>query len=148
MRPQVAADLLEYYRVDLDEWLGDYRFGALLDLILQLPDPKSRFRAALNEDRELYEMIIGPHRASKPSEVGAPDGGLPYQLIGTTESLLLNQQDQLALVISILSAQGVQRKPKKPKPSPRPVTMAARLQSEADELWADDFLRDLGYVDE
>ena len=144
MRPQVAADLLQYYQVDLDVWLSEGRYGALLDLILQLPDPYSRFRAALNKDRELYEVIVGlPGEGGGEGDAGP--AGLPYQQIGTLEHLVLNLQDRVETMISLQGAALSKKRPKRQKHMRRPITMGEVIQAEMDDAWADEFYEELGF---
>lgn len=135
---------METYGVDLDEWLAALRYRDVLELTLQLPDPYSRFRTALNDEknRDLYEKIFG---SVDDAEQDSDEEGLPYGLIGTREHLLLNLQDQLAQIASILSAQGVQSKPKKPKPVPRPVPLADRIAEENRQREAQELLSMLGF---
>lgn len=135
---------MEFYSgADLDEWLGEARYRDVLELTLQLPDPYSRFRAALNEDRELWEMIYGT-----PDDVGIADensgAGLPYQLIGTPEHLMLNVQDRLDMVISLMGAQLSKKKPKKVKPTARPLSMDEKIREEREQREADELLEFLG----
>lgn len=117
------------YGVDLDAELADHRYGWLLDRILDLPDPYSRFREAMSEDEEMAELLMSIEQQRDDDE--GPSATLRYSQVGLQEHLLMS----IDMGIKAMRAEapiiaGAKGKPKYPDPWPLPVTAVERLRKD------------------
>lgn len=120
------------YGIDLDEELSNCRFGWLLDRILDLPDPYSRFREAMSQDEEYAQMLL------ELEDMRAEDEGesatLRYSQVGLKESLLVSIDTSLkAMRAEAPYLQGAKGKPKYPEKWPMPKTAVERLRRRRDK---------------
>ena len=117
------------YGIDLDAELADHRYGWLLDRILDLPDPYSRFREAMSEDEEMAELLMSIEQQRDDDE--GPSATLRYSQVGLQEHLLMS----IDMGIKAMRAEapiiaGAKGKPKYPDPWPLPVTAVERLRKD------------------
>ena len=117
------------YGIDLDAELADHRYGWLLDRILDLPDPYSRFREAMSEDEEMAELLMSIEQHRDDDE--GPSATLRYSQVGLQEHLLMS----IDMGIKAMRAEapiiaGAKGKPKYPDPWPLPVTAVERLRKD------------------
>lgn len=120
------------YGIDLDAELADHRYGWLLDRILDLPDPYSRFREAMSEDEEMAELLMSIEQQRDDDE--GPSATLRYSQVGLQEHLLMS----IDMGIKAMRAEapiiaGAKGKPKYPDPWPMPQTAMARLRREREK---------------
>ena len=119
------------YGLDLDVELAAGRYGWLLDRILDLPDPYSRFREAMSEDEEMAELLLELEDTRHPDEEGEGPT-LRYSQVGLREHLLMS----IDMGIKAMRAEapviaGVTKsKPAYPDMWPMPVTALERLRHE------------------
>ena len=118
------------YGIDLDDELAAEpcpRYGWLLDRILDLPDPYSRFREAMSDDDEMAEMLLEIEE-SRPDSDG-DSASLRYSQVGLRESILMSIDMSLkGMRAEAPHIAGAKGKPKYPKPWPMPVTAVDRLR--------------------
>lgn len=148
LRPQVQADFLSFYSgTDLDQMLGELRFGQILELILQLPDPQSRFWSALNkpEHEELYIQVMGDPAADLDEDTEPEPIVTPYQHAGLTELLLMDVRDGIHMGRSEAAAKGTGQNPKRVKMYPRPVSARDRIVTRKMDENLDELAADLGF---
>lgn len=124
------------YQIDLDEELAAGRYGWLLDRILDLPDPYSRFREAMSEDEEMAELLL--ELEGTREEEGGPSATLRYSQVGIREHLLMSIDMGIkAMRAEAPYLQGAKGKPTYPEPWPMPVTALERLRREQEQEQAD-----------
>jgi len=139
---------LTEYGIDLDEELGEGRFGWLLDRILDLPDPYSRFREAMSQDEEMADLLLELEAHRDEEEGEAPR--LRYSQVGFKESLLISMDTTLkkilaeAPVISARANGNKSAKPKYPEPWPMPETAMERRRKVREKSMADSWAMRLG----
>lgn len=124
------------YGRDLDEELAAGRFGWLLDRILDLPDPYSRFREAMSEDEEMAETLLALEEHREEQE--GPSATLRYSQVGLQEHLLMS----IDMGIKAMRAEapfvnGAKGKPTYPDPWPLPVTALERIRKQQEKDQAD-----------
>lgn len=108
------------------------RYGWLLDRILDLPDPYSRFREAMSEDEEMAALMLELEDAREAEE--GPSPTLRYSQVGLREHLLMS----IDMGIKAMRAEApviagaTKGKPVYPDMWPLPVTALERLRSERD----------------
>lgn len=135
------------YGIDLDKELAAQRYGWLLDRILDLPDPRSRFRQAMSEDEEYAALLLDLEDRRQEEEGPAPS--IQYSQLGLQESLLISIDTTLkASRAEAPFLQGAKGKPKYPEPWPLPVTAAERLRKVRDKEAADAVARRFGVREE
>lgn len=124
------------YGLDLDKELAKGRFGWLLDRILDLPDPYSRFREAMSEDEEMAELLL-ELESQREDEEGS-SATLRYSQVGLQEHLLMSIDMGIkAMRAEAPYLQGAKGKPTYPEPWPMPVTAVERLRKAHDKQEAD-----------
>lgn len=126
------------YGIDLDVELAAGRYGWLLDRVLDLPDPYSRFREAMSEDEEMAEILLALEDSRDDAD--GPSERLRYSQVGLLERLLMS----IDMGIKAMRAEapllhGSKGKPKYPEPWPLPETAVERLRR-AQEKEESDFL--------
>lgn len=132
------------YGIDLDEELAEHRYGWLLDRVLDLPDPYSRFREAMSQDDEMAEMLLELEEQRTEDEGGS--ASLRYSQVGLKESLLISIDMSLkAMRAEAPHLHGAKGKPKYPKPWPMPVTAIDRRRKELAKQAARDIYELFGY---
>lgn len=135
------------YGIDLDEELAARRYGWLLDRILDLPDPYSRFREAMSQDEEMAEMLLDLEEQRQEDEGASV--ALRYSQVGLKESLLISIDTSLkAMRAEAPLLHGAKSKPKYPEPWPMPVTAVERLRAKRDKEAADALARRFGVPEE
>ena len=137
------------YGIDLDEELATHRYGWLLDRILDLPDPYSRFREAMSQDEEMAETLLEMEEMREEDD-GRPSGTLRYSQLGIRESLLISIDQNLKMMRAeapvIQSGKG---KPKYPESSWKPpVSAVDRLRKRRDEEAVAEINRRFGFSDD
>ena len=125
------------YGIDLDVELAQHRYGWLLDRILDLPDPYSRFREAMSEDEEMAGMLLELEDSRHPDEEGEGPT-LRYSQVGLREHLLMS----IDMGIKAMRAEapfvnGAKGKPTYPEPWPLPVTALERIRKTQEKDQAD-----------
>ena len=125
------------YGVDLDVELAAGRYGWLLDRILDLPDPYSRFREAMSEDEEMAGLLLELEDSRHPDEEGEGPT-LRYSQVGLREHLLMS----IDMGIKAMRAEapfvnGAKGKPTYPEPWPLPVTALERIRKAQEKDQAD-----------
>ena len=123
-----------------------------MDLILQLPDPRSRFYTALNKpgNEELYKLIMGDPASGgdhQEDEAKAPPT-TPYQHAGLTEQLLMDILDALNRRRAEAMVKGSKKSPKKIKEYPRPQSARDRIINQVSQEELDELAEDLGYEED
>lgn len=138
-RPQIRADLLSEYGVDLAEWVAARRFRGLLDLIDGLPSTSRFYEAMVNHDDYAAEIAALP----EPTDPWSPR----VADYGLTEVILARISDKLdGVITAVVSTAG--GKPPDPKPFPSPKTAVDKLRAQAELDWATDFIQQLGFSPE
>ncbi len=137
------------YGIDLDEELATHRYGWLLDRILDLPDPYSRFREAMSQDEEMAETLLEMEEMREEDD-GRPSGTLRYSQLGIRESLLISIDQNLKMMRAeapvIQSGKGKPKYPESPwKP---PVSAVDRLRKRRDEEAVAEINRRFGFSDD
>lgn len=135
------------YGIDLDQELANGRFGWLLDRILDLPDPYSRFREAMSEDEEMAELLLELEEQRGDDE--GPSATLRYSQVGLNEHLLMS----IDMGIKALRAEapfvnGAKGKPTYPEPWPLPETAVERLRKQQEKTQADALATAFGVSEE
>lgn len=118
------------YGVDLDVELAAQRYGWLLDRILDLPDPYSRFREAMSEDEEMAEMLLDlEEQQDSDDDSEGESSSLRYSQVGVQEMLLMSIDMGLkAMRAEAPHLHGAKGKPKYPDPWPTPRTALDRAR--------------------
>lgn len=136
------------YGVDLDDELAQEvpRYGWLLDRVLDLPDPYSRFREAMHDDEDMAQMLLDLEEERE--DEGAP-ATLRYSQVGLNESLLISIDTQLKAMRSEAPfLQGAKGKPKYPAPWPMPVSAKEKLRKRRDEEAVAEINRKFGFSED
>ncbi|URC18055.1 tail assembly chaperone [Arthrobacter phage Cole] len=135
-RPQVRADLMEVYGVDLAEWYVAGRWVALLDFIDGLPNA-CRLNGAIVNDPEMAELIASQ---PKSDDEWAP----PFAEFDLNAHLLREVLHAVKSLrqVSMAAAGG---KPGEEKPFPAPRTEIDRAIAELDRQWVEEFAARLGF---
>lgn len=136
------------YGIDLDQELANGRFGWLLDRILDLPDPYSRFREAMSEDEEMAELMLDIEEQKSGDDDGET-ASLRYSQVGIQERLLMSiDMGVKAMRAEAPFLNGAKGKPKYPKPWPTPRTAMERVSERRDREAAEEVARRLGFGSE
>ena len=122
--------------MDLAEWVTARRYGALLDLIDQLPSA-SRYSEAVSLHPEYAKQLAN---MPEPDEPWAPR----QAEFGLTEHLLTNISDQLQ-VLTVVTLKAAGAKPGEPKPMPRPKSAIEEARKQAEQEWARGFIQQFGF---
>lgn len=126
------------YGIDLDKELSKGRYGWLLDRILDLPDPYSRFREAMSEDEEYAELLLSLEESRDNDE--GPSATLRYSQVGLQERLLMSIDTGIKAMrteAAYIASQGKGNKPQPPEPWPLPQTAVERLRAQRQKQEAD-----------
>lgn len=139
------------YGIDLeDELAADPcpRYGWLLDRVLDLPDPYSRFREAMSQDDEMAEMLLDLEEMRDDDD--SASGTLRYSQLGLRESLLISiDQNIKALRAEAPVIQSGKGKPKYPEsPWKPPVSAVERLRKRRDEEAVAEINRRFGFSED
>lgn len=124
--------------MDLDEELAAGRYGWLLDRILDLPDPYSRFREAMSEDEEMAALLLELEETRE--EEDGPSATLRYSQVGLREHVLMSIDMNIKALRAEapFAAGNAKGKPVYPEsPWPLPVTAIERLRRDYEKEQAD-----------
>lgn len=135
------------YGIDLDEELANHRYGWLLDRILDLPDPYSRFREAMSQDEEMAELLLELEEAREEDEGESPPT-LRYSQVGFQEVLLMSIDQTIKAMRAeapVIHRATKSKKPDYPKPWPRVDTALDRLKRKRAKEAADRISRLFGF---
>lgn len=122
--------------MDLAEWYAKGRWGALLDLIDQLPTA-CRLNEAKMNDPELAELLAEAPAPADPWSPRISENSLTNIILAKVWDAL---QDQIQTQIG--TAGGT---PKQPKPFPTPYTAIDRFMAQQTRDWAEKELASWGF---
>lgn len=135
-RPQIRADLLSEYGVDLAEWYVAGRWVALLELLDMLPRA-CRLNEALAQDPELAAAMA---ELPEPKDTWRPSIA-ENNLTAMTMALVLDAVKDLKQTI-IASVGG---KPSAVKPFPTPRTALQKYKADQERRWAEEEVMRWGF---
>lgn len=134
-RPQIRADLLTEYGIDLAVWWRQRRWAGLLELIDELPSA-SRFNEAILNDREFAEAVVA-------QETGEAPEWAPKISEFDLHALLLRDVIQSLQGVQAAVIAGAGGKPPKVAAYPAPRTALDDARERLLSEWADDLISKL-----
>lgn len=143
--PQIRADLLQFYGVDLSEWLEQGRWNATLELIEQLPW-NSRFREAMLNDPE-YAAAIAEAQVRDEAEGKKPDDSPRVSDYGPAEQRLDSLIELNKALLMWTQKQAGVKSPKRIPPEKPPRTLVQSLKSRKEQEAGLDVARLFGFDD-
>lgn len=139
--PEVRADLMQVYGVDLAVWLRARRHRSLLELIEQLPSA-CRLNEAKQDDPE-YAELIARVRAENEDDEG-PSWSPAVRDYDLTALLLREIRESImAVYVAIVRSNG--GKTKKIPELPAPVTEVDRALARIEREWTNSVLTKWGF---
>lgn len=144
--PQIRADLLQFYGVDLSEWLEQGRWNATLELIDQLPW-NSRFREAMLNDPE-YAAAIAENQVREESEGKLPDDSPRVSEYGPSDQRLDTLIELNKALLMWTQKQAGVKSPKRIPPGKGPKTLVQELKTRKEQEFGFEVAKLFGFSED